>query len=257
VVLAGGSAFGLEAIWGAMQYLEEQGIGYLTGAGRVPLVVGAILFDLNVGNPKARPDRAMGYDACKAAKSGEVAEGSVGAGTGAAVGKILGITHAMKGGIGTASARQGELIVGALVAVNAVGDAKDPVSGELIAGTRETPESHRLVNSATLIESGKGLPRFAPLQNTTIGVVVTNARLTKPEASKVAQLSMLGYVKALSPPHTAHDGDALFALSVGSLAADLTVVGLLGADAVAHAITRAIKSATSLGGIPSWQDLQG
>ncbi|HLC42978.1 MAG TPA: P1 family peptidase [Methylomirabilota bacterium] len=256
VVLAGGSAFGLEAIWGVMQHLEEQGVGYLTGAGRVPLVVGAILFDLNLGDPKARPNRAMGYEACKVARAGAVPEGSVGAGTGATVGKLFGVRQAMKGGVGTASAKAGDLIVGALIAVNAVGDVKDPESGQLIAGSRDAPEGRRLVDSAKVIREGKALPRFASPQHTTIGVVATNARLTKPEATKVAQLSMLGYAKALSPPHTTHDGDVLFCLSVGNVQADLSVVGLLGSDAVAYAIVRAVKSATSLGGVPAWQDLR-
>ena len=254
VVLAGGSAFGLEAIWGVMQYLEEHGVGYPTGPTRVPLVAGAILFDLGLGDHTARPNRAMGYEACRAVSNGPVEEGSVGAGTGATVGKLLGLKHATKGGVGSASARAGDLTVGALCAVNALGDVRDPESGQLIAGARDAPDGRRLVDSAKLIREGKGLLPFAS-QHTTIGVVATNARLTKPEAAKVAQLSMLGYAKALSRPHTAHDGDVLFALSVGSADADLTTVGLLGADAVARAIVRAVKSATSLGGIPAWRDI--
>jgi L-aminopeptidase/D-esterase-like protein len=256
VMLAGGSAFGLEAVWGAMQYLEERGVGFHVGPTVVPHVAGAILFDLNVGNPKARPNRAMGYQACLDAKSGPVSEGNVGAGTGATVGKLFGIARAMKGGVGTASVRNRELVVGALVAVNALGDVRDPETGRLLAGARDSANGRKLVDSAEAFRRGVPLTGFAA-RHTTIGVIAANCRLTKPEASKVAQLAMLGFARALSPPHTAVDGDVLFCLSVGELRSDLTTVGLAAADAVAHAISRAVKAAASLPGLPAWKKLTG
>lgn len=256
VMLAGGSAFGLEAVWGAMQYLEAHGIGFPVGRTVVPHVAGAILFDLNVGDHRARPDRSMGYRACSNAKPGPVEEGNVGAGTGASVGKLFGIARAMKGGVGSASVKVGELVVGALVAVNALGDVRDPETGQLLAGARDSASGTKLVDSAEALRRGTAPAGFAP-QHTTIGVVATNCRLAKPEATKVAQLAMLGFARALSPPHTAVDGDALFCLSLGELRADLTTVGLAGADAVARAISRAIRAASSLPGLPAWKDLMG
>lgn len=254
VMLAGGSAFGLEAIWGAMQYLEAQGIGFHVGLTVVPHVAGAILFDLNVGDYQARPNRTMGYQACLSAKPGPVDEGNVGAGTGATVGKLFGIARAMKGGVGTTGVKVGELVVGALVAVNALGDVRDPETGQLLAGARDSANGRKLIDSAKALRRGAPLAGFAP-QHTTIGVIATNCRLTKPEATKVAQLAMLGFARALSPPHTAVDGDALFCLSMGEVRADLTTVGLAAADAVAYAIARAVKAAASLPGLPAWKDL--
>jgi L-aminopeptidase/D-esterase-like protein len=258
VVLGGGSRFGGEAIWGVLRYLEERGVGWPTGATVVPHVPGAFLFDLNVGDVKARPTREMGYAAAAAARAGAVEEGSVGAGTGASVGKVRRLPCAMRGGIGTASVGVDDAVVGALVAVNAVGDVRDPDTGALIAGTREAPDGRRLSDSARLLRTEAALSRFggAP-ENTTIGVVATNVRLTRPEAAKLAALSMLGFARALSPPHTAFDGDTLFALSVGDAALDLTRLGLLGADAVARAIVRAVRAATSLPGLPAAGDLSG
>lgn len=255
VVLSGGSAFGLETVFGVMQYLEERGIGFAAGPTVVPHVAGAILFDLSVGDHRARPTRAMGYQACVNAKPGPVEEGSVGAGTGATVGKLFGIGRAMKGGIGSASSRAGEGVVGALVAVNAVGDVRDPETGQLLAGARDSAGGRRLVDTALELTRGAALPGFGPLQHTTIGVLATDCRLSKPEAQKVAQLGMLGFARALSPPHTAVDGDALFCLSVGEVRAELTALGLAAADAVARAIVRAIKAAASLPGLPAWKDL--
>jgi L-aminopeptidase/D-esterase-like protein len=256
VMLAGGSAFGLESVWGAMEYLEAQGVGFPVGRTVVPHVPGAILFDLNVGDHRARPTRGMGYQACLGAKSGPVEEGNVGAGTGATVGKLFGIGRAMKGGVGTASVKVGELVVGALVAVNALGDVRDPETGQLLVGARDSANGRTLIDSAATLRQGTPLTGFAP-QHTTLGVIATNCRLTKPEAGKVAQLALLGFARALSPPHTAVDGDALFCLSVGELQGDPTTVGLAAADAVAQAIVRAVKAATSLPGLPAWKDLAG
>ncbi len=255
VVLGGGSRFGGEAVWGVMRWLEERGAGFAVGPTVVPHVPAAFVFDLGVGDPKARPTREMGYAAAAAAAPGAVIEGSVGAGTGASVGKLFGVARAMRGGVGTASARVGDAIVGALVVVNAVGDVRDPETGALIAGTRDATDGRRLVDTARALREGGALGRFAGPGHTTVGVVATNARLGKPEAGKLAALALVGFARALSPPHTAFDGDTLFALSAGDVAADLTRLGLAAADAVARAIARAVRAATSLPGLPAAADL--
>jgi L-aminopeptidase/D-esterase-like protein len=182
-------------------------------------------------------------------------EGSVGAGTGATVGKIHGIARAMRGGIGSASARVGAAIVGALVVVNAVGDVRDPDTGRLIAGARDSADGRRLLDAGTALAAGGAPGRFGAPGHTTIGVVGTNARLSKVEASRVAALAFLGFARALSPPHTAYDGDTLFAVSVGDVPVDLTRLGLAAADAVAHAIARGVRAATALPGLPAARDL--
>jgi L-aminopeptidase/D-esterase-like protein len=256
IVLGGGSRFGGEAVWGVMRWLEERGAGFAVGPTVVPHVPGAFVFDLSVGDPRARPTREMGYAAAAAAATGAVAEGSVGAGTGASVGKLFGVSRAMRGGLGTASARVDDAVVGALVVVNAVGDVRDPETGALIAGTRDAPEGRRLVDTTRALREGGGaLGRFAGPAHTTVGVVATNARLSKPEAAKLAALGLVGFARALSPPHTAFDGDTLFALSVGEIGADLTRLGLAAADAVARAIARGVRAATSLPGLPASHDL--
>jgi L-aminopeptidase/D-esterase-like protein len=255
VVLGGGSRFGGEAIWGVLRWLEQQGRGYVAGPTVVPHVPGAFLFDLNVGDGRVRPTREMGYEAASRAAAGPVAEGNVGAGTGASVGKIYGRPRAMRGGIGSASVRLGDVIVGALVAVNALGDVRDLETGGLIAGARDAPDGRRLVDSARALLQDGAPERFAAPAHTTIGVIATNARLGKAEASKVASLGMLGFARALSPPHTAFDGDTLFALSVGEVAADVTRLGLAAGEAVARAIVRGVRAATSLPDLPAARDL--
>jgi L-aminopeptidase/D-esterase-like protein len=254
VILAGGSAFGLESIWGVMQYLEERGVGFRTPRAVVPHVAGAIIYDLGVGDPRARPDRAMGYAACEAARPGAVAEGNIGAGTGASVGKLHRLERAMRGGLGCATVERGSLVVGALVAVNAVGDVRDPETGRLIAGTRDSPGGRRLIDTAGALAAGASPPSFQPV-NTTIGVVATNAALTKAEAHRVAQLGLDGFTRALSPPHMAADGDTLFCLSVGDARHERAMVGVAAAEAVAAAIVRAVRAATSLPGLPAARDL--
>src|SRR5581483_3140029 len=199
VVLAGGSAFGLEAVFGVMAHLERHGIGFPTPAGPVPLVAGAILYDLGVGDARARPDRAMG----------EAAAAAAAAGTGATVGKLFGVARATKGGIGCAGAAAGPARVGAIVAVNAVGDVRAPATGRLLAGARDAPDGRRLVDAAAALRGGAPVPPFAPT-STTIGVVATDARLTKAEARRLAAVAHLGLAAALSPPHLATDGDTLF-----------------------------------------------
>jgi len=254
-VLGGGSRFGEEAIYGVMRWLEERGVGFAAGPTVVPHVPGAFLFDLSVGDGRARPTREMGYEAAARAVASPMAEGSVGAGAGASVGKIHGIARAMRGGVGSASVRLGEVVVGALVVVNAVGDVRDPDTGALVAGTRDAAEGRRLVDSARELLAGAALGGFAAPEHTTIGVVATNARLDRVQAATLASLGMLGFAKALSPPHTAFDGDTLFALSVGDLPAEPSRLGLAAADAVARAICRGARAAVSLPHLPAARDL--
>jgi len=254
VVLAGGSAFGLEAIWGVMQYLEERGVGFRTSQTVVPHVAGAILYDLGVGDPRARPDRAMGHRAAAAARPGPVEEGNVGAGTGATVGKLGGIARATKGGLGCAVAEIDGVHVGALMAVNAVGDVRDPATGRLVAGARDAADGRRLIDTAGALAAGVPAPAFRPT-NTTIGVVATTAALDKAQAAHLARLAMDGFARALSPPHLATDGDTVFCLSVGREPARVEVLGLALADLVARAIVRGVRAATGVAGLPAARDL--
>ncbi|MDH3298644.1 MAG: P1 family peptidase [Gemmatimonadota bacterium] len=260
VFLSGGSAFGLETGGGVSRYLEEQGIGYPVGEARVPIVSGAILFDLAVGDWTIRPDAECGYRAAVHAMSarGPVAEGSVGAGAGATVGKLLGMDRAMKGGIGTASIRLANgLVVAAIVAVNAVGDIIDPATGQLIAGVR-SEAGDELVDARTILREGIA-PASMPGSNTVIGVVATNARLTQAEATRVARMSQAGLARTVSPTHTPADGDTMFALATGELEADVSLltIGALAADMVAEAILRGVRSAEGLEGLPSVSDMGG
>jgi L-aminopeptidase/D-esterase-like protein len=254
VVLAGGSAFGLEAAFGVMAHLERAGIGLATPGGVIPLVAAAILYDLSLTGGRVRPDRAMGERAAAAATTAPVTEGSVGAGAGATVGKAFGLDRAMKGGLGTASRRVGGATVGAVVAVNAVGDVRDPATGRLVAGARDAPDGRRLVDSAAAFRAGLTLTGFRAT-NTTIGVVATDARLTKPEASRLVSLAYLGLAATLSPAHTQMDGDTLFCLSTGEASASLDGLGLAAADCVADAVVRAVRTATRVGRIPAARDL--
>jgi L-aminopeptidase/D-esterase-like protein len=255
VVLAGGSAFGLEAIWGVMRYLEERGVGFPTSQTVVPHVAGAILYDLGLGDPTARPDRAMGHRAAAAARPGPVAEGNIGAGTGASVGKLHGIARATKGGLGCAVLERGGVHLGALMAVNAVGDVRDPDTGRLIAGARDAADGRRLIDTGAALAAGARPPAFRPT-NTTIGLVATTAALDKAGAARLARLAMDGFARALSPPHLNTDGDALFCLSVGTEKANVDALGRDAADLVARAIARAVRAATAAGGLPAARDLQ-
>ena len=254
VVLAGGSAFGLEAIWGVMQYLEERGVGFRTSQTVVPHVAGAILYDLGVGDPRARPDRAMGYRAAAAARPGPVEEGNVGAGTGATVGKLGGVGHATKGGLGCAVGELDGVHLGAIMAVNAVGDVRDPETGRLIAGARDAADGRRLIDTAAALAAGVPAPAFRPV-NTTIGLVATTAALDKVEAGRVARLAMDGFTRALSPPHLATDGDTLFCLSVGTGRVPVETLGPALADLVTRAIVRGVRAATGVAGLPAARDL--
>ncbi len=253
VVLAGGSAFGLDAACGAVRYLEERGYGHNTGIARVPIVTAAVIFDLHTGNKDVRPDAKMGYDACLAATAGKHAEGCVGAGTGATVGNLLGPGSATKGGLGSWSLQQGDLIVGAVVVVNALGDVVDPSTGEIIAGLRD-PQSGGFMNTKELMSRGE-VGRIFPGTNTVLGVVATNAYLTKEQVNRVASLACLGLARTVSPTHTCYDGDAIFALSRGSIQASSDQVGIIAAECVAQAVLRAVQEAWSVGGVPAARDL--
>lgn len=260
IVLSGGSAFGLEAATGTVRWLEEHGRGQETRILRVPIVPAAVLFDLGLGDPKVRPTAECGYRAAAAATDGPVAEGNVGAGAGATVGKLAGAGRAMKAGLGSAAiVLPSGLAVAALVAVNALGDVIDPATGRVIAGVR-TVDGRSLADARGLLRSGAyGRPALVSGENTTLGVVATNAVLTKAQATKVAQMAHDGFARAISPVHTPEDGDVVFALATSTLAgeADVSLVGSLAAEVMADAIVRAARAAKGLPGYPSAADLAG
>lgn len=262
LLLSGGSAFGLAATDGVVRFLEERGVGFDVGVARIPLVSSAILFDLAVGDPAARPDARMGYEAAASARSGGFEQGNVGAGIGATVGKVLGLERAMKGGLGSASvALPGGLVVGTLAVVNAFGDVRDPSTGAILAGPR--------LADGTLTDSVEHLMKAAPFarqaENTTLGVVATNARLTKPQTTKVAQMAHDGLARAVYPVHTSIDGDVVFAASIDGagptegpvgVTASPDVVGAWGAHVVSEAIVRAVRSAKGMPGLPSASEVR-
>ncbi len=255
IVLSGGSAFGLDAATGVMQYLEERGFGYETSAGRVPIVPAAIIFDLNIGNSRIRPGASEGYQACLVATDIEVAEGCVGAGTGATVGKSLGVERAVKSGLGTASQRiVGDIVVAALMVVNAVGDVIEPGTGKILAGPRKSDESGFL--STSQLWKGE-LKEAIPPFNTVIGVVATDAKLSKVEATKLARVAQVGIARTIDPCHTMYDGDAIFALSSGNKEADFNVLGATAAEVVAEAIIKSIRNSETLAGVPAAKDIIG
>ena len=250
LLLTGGSAFGLAAADGIVRFLEEKGVGLDVGVAKIPLISAAVIFDLMAGSPDARPDAEMGYHAASAASSGNFEQGSVGAGTGATVGKMLGPTGAMKGGLGSASVDLGGgLVVGALAVVNAVGDVRDE-RGEILAGPRR--EDGSLADSEDLMS--QAVDRMQWGQNTTLGVVATNARLSKPAVTKAAQMAHDGLARAIHPVHTSVDGDVIFAASAGEVETAPDVVGAFGARMMREAILRAIRSAKGLPGVPSHSD---
>jgi L-aminopeptidase/D-esterase-like protein len=265
VVLAGGSAFGLDAASGVMRYLDECGIGFNAGAAKVPIVPAAILMDLAIGDPKVRPDAAMGYQACLNASTDAPAEGNVGAGTGASVGKILGPTQAVKSGIGTAAMQiGGGVVVGAIVAVNAFGDVVDPATQHIIAGVRPLQKGPLRIggdgifaDTLSIMKSltGRAILEYAGRGNTVIGVVATNARLDKQEANLMAQMAQDGLARAVRPAHTLFDGDTIFALATGERRADVSIVGAFAAEVFAAAILRAVFAAGPAGGLPCARDL--
>ena len=270
IVLSGGSAFGLDAASGVMRFLEERGVGYEVGAARVPLVPAAILFDLGLGRADIRPDAEMGYQACLNATT-TPAQGNVGAGTGATVGKMLGMENAMKAGLGMASMEiGGEVIVGAIVAVNAMGDVVDPSNGQIIAGARipnrgtppfpagggSAPGSPFADTLAILRTRASQVSAPPTLENTVIGVVATNARLTKEHTNKVAQMAQDGLARAIRPAHTLYDGDTIFALSTGEVEMDVSTVGSFAAEVFAQAVLQAVYAAEPAAGLPAARNFQ-
>lgn len=251
--LAGGSAFGLAAADGVMRYLEERSIGFETDAARVPIVPAAIIFDLALGDASVRPDAKAGYAACESATDGPVAEGSVGAGTGATVGKLRGLAGMMKGGIGTASCRIPGSVVGALAVVNPFGDVVDSQMGEIVAGALRA-DGERFVDTESALL--KGAPPAQPLTNTTLGVVATDAALTKAQATKVAQMAQDGLARAIRPVHTPFDGDLVFALSLGDRKGNVGQVGAAAARVLAEAVVRAVRKARGLHGVRAASELR-
>ncbi|MER3455377.1 MAG: peptidase S58 [candidate division GAL15 bacterium] len=252
VLLTGGSAFGLAAADGVMRYLEERGVGYDVVVARVPIVPAGVIFDLWLGRPDVRPDAAMGYAACQAASEDPPGEGTVGAGTGATVGKLYGPVGAMKGGVGTwGETLAGGQVVAALVVVNAVGDVL-AADGSVLAGTRD-PATGKLVGSAALLRSGYVPPRMLG-QSTVVGVVATNVSLSKVECNRLARVAHHGLAQAVSPSHTTLDGDTFFALSLGQVEGVYDVVAAAVPSVVAEAIRRAVRAARGLHGIPGLAD---
>ncbi|MFN8385087.1 MAG: P1 family peptidase [Anaerolineales bacterium] len=259
IVLSGGSAFGLDAASGVVRYLDEHKIGFNTGAAKVPIVPSAILYDLSLGRADVRPDSAMGYRAAASASSAPPAEGNVGAGTGASIGKMFGMSLAMKAGLGTASMDVGGgVIVAALVAVNAIGDVIDPNNGSIVAGLRSgrigplrVGGKGQFADTLAMMKKpvGRGILSLASRSNTVIGVVATNAKLNKAQATKMAQMAQDGLARAIRPAHTMLDGDAIFALSTGTRKADISLLGAFAAEVMAEAIVRGVKMARSAGGL--------
>lgn len=258
LVLAGGSAFGLDAASGVMRCLKEEGIGLDTGGGiLVPIVPAAVLYDLNVGNSSVHPDAHWGYKACKNAESSPVQQGNIGAGTGATIGKVMGMNRAMKGGLGSfAIGLPGGIIIAALTIVNAVGDVVDPRTGLIIAGVRGEIEGEFL-DTMRLLQEQSSLTLF-PGTNTTLAVVATNAYFSKTELTKIAQMAHDGLARAIRPAHTMYDGDTIFAVSVPNnlekKQLDVTITGSIAAEVLAESIIRAIKSAKSLNDYPCYAE---
>ncbi|MDZ7697681.1 MAG: P1 family peptidase [Deltaproteobacteria bacterium] len=254
VVLTGGSAFGLDAAAGAMRYLEERDCGFDTDVAKVPIVCGAVLFDLAIGDPSVRPDKAMGYQACLNARDNSPSEGNVGAGTGATVGKILGMERAMKSGLGAYGLQIGDLKIGAVVAVNCLGDVLDPATGEVLAGVLQKDRS-AILNTEDIMMENIFHRKIGFTANTTLGTVVTNASLTKSQATKVASMAHNGYARTIRPAHTMVDGDTIFTVATGKIPCDISVVGMLAARVVGQAVLRAVLMAEPLMGFKCAKDL--
>lgn len=257
ILLAGGSAYGLDAASGVMRYLEEQGTGFDVGVGVVPIVPAAVIFDLDVGDPHIRPDAALGYAACQAASTEPVEDGCVGAGAGARVGRILGSEFACKSGVGSALITlDGGFMVAALMVVNAGGDIVDS-AGSILAGVRQPSDGASFASSLDVMRSLAAPPTEQSSSNTIIGVVATNATLSKEEACKMASMAQNGLAQAVRPAHTMMDGDTIFALASGTHGpADLSVIGAFAAEATAAAIRRAVQAATPMAGLPTGASLR-
>ncbi len=255
VVLSGGSAFGLDAAGGVMKYLEEMGSGFDVGVTKVPIVCGAVIFDLNLGDYKIRPDFHMGYEAAKNSSSEERRQGNIGCGTGATVGKILGPENSMKSGLGSASMNVGNLWVGALVVVNSYGDVYDYNNNHILAGIFDR-KNKKLMNSYELMKEKEKTTGF-PMGNTTIGVVATNGKITKAEGNKIAQMAQNGLARSINPINTTYDGDTVFVMGTGEVKGDINLMGTLASETVSRAITNGVLSAEGYEDIPSYKDING
>lgn len=256
VVLAGGSAYGLDASSGVMQYLESKGIGFDVGVAKVPIVCSAVLFDLTFGDPKIRPDLKMGMEACKNAETyKDQFQGNIGAGFGATVGKLMGNDYAMKGGLGTYAIQIGDLKIGAVVAVNCLGDVIDPNTQEIIAGVYDRKNAHFLQSERLFVDQIKSKKDLFK-GNTTIGAVVTNAKLDKAQANKIASMTHNAYGRTMYPAHTMYDGDTIFTMASNQVECDLTVLGLLSTYVMERAVINAVENAKSLNGFPSAKEIR-
>lgn len=255
IVLSGGSAYGLEASSGVMKYLEEKGIGFEVGVGVVPIVCGASLFDLAVGNSKVRPDKNMGYEACCNSEKNNIQEGNFGAGTGASVGKYRGMDRAMKSGLGVYCVQVGRLKVGAIVSVNAIGDVIDVNTNKPLAGILNEEKTKILSTRELMWEDlGKDVDVFQNT-NTTIGCIITNGNLTKAQATKISSMAHNGYARAICPVHTSLDGDTIFTIGTGEVETTVDIIGSLGAYVMGKAINRAVIKAKSSYGLKSYEEL--
>jgi len=254
ILLTGGSAYGLDAAGGVMKYLEERGVGFNVGATVVPIVPAAVIFDLTLGRADVRPTAAMGYAACLSASTDPLVEGNVGVGSGATVGKILGLDHCMKAGVGSAAMEIGAgVVVGALAVVNAFGDVIDPATGQIVAGARvNTATIEPFADTLRVMQAmiARTTPGFAAGSNTCLGVVATNAQLNKEQANKLAQMAQNGVARTVRPAHTLYDGDTIFALATGERPADINLVGAFAAEVMAQAVLRAVRTAKSASGVP-------
>lgn len=257
VMLTGGSGYGLDASSGVLKYLEERNIGLEVGRGLVvPSVPTAVIFDLGIGDGRIRPDAQMGYEACIKAKSSEIEEGSIGVGTGATIGKLMGVRQATKGGIGTLSYKlRSGVTIGVLVVVNAFGDIVSAESGEIIAGVRDSEEGHKFPGTVNLFKQGI-IRRADSYQNTTLAVVITDANFSKSELLRISNIAQTGLAKVISPVHTVQDGDVVISVSSGDKKEDVNLVGIIAAELTQKAIIRAVEQSTSLGDIPCSRDLK-
>lgn len=253
IVLAGGSAFGLDASGGVMKYLEDENIGFDVGITKVPIVASAVIFDLLLGDYKIRPDFNMGYEASKNASKNEARQGNIGCGTGATVGKILGPKYSMKSGLGSASIKVGDLVVGAIVAVNSVGDIYDHRNNQQIAGVYDY-ENKKLLNTVEIMKENLKPMEFTGT-NTTIGVIASNGIITKAQGNKIAQMAHNGFAKSINPIHTTNDGDTIFVMGTNKLEADVNLIGVLGQEVMSRAITNAIVSCQAYGNLQSYKSI--
>lgn len=254
ILLSGGSAFGLDAASGIMKYLEERSIGFDVGVARVPIVAGAVLFDLNIGDIRVRPDKEMGYQACISSEKNIFSEGNSGAGMGATVGKILGNEYAMKGGLGAYALQAGKLQIGAVVAVNCLGDIVDSTCNKILAGAYDRLRNKFINTEEYMIQNHDKISAVFS-GNTTIGAVITNAALSKTQMNKIASMAHNGFGRVIRPSHTMQDGDTIFAMTTGEVEADINTVGLLAARVIERAVINGVKKASSIHSFPSCSDL--